>query len=212
MSATPMDTEQPININISRTGDSSDKYNSFKEYLIINNLDLQNEVKELKNEISSMKIEINEKEITEDKTDASIRYLRGLVNNLNEIKKSYAIIDKDREHLVNDTNSDWNNIFKISEKYHVQLLLYNLLFMIEIIIFRIISNNRFRYILAITLNIIVIYTIGLTYMNYYNNVHKVKNQIKNKNAIATKKIKDVTTELIKLEESTLALDSWIYEV
>ena len=76
MSATPMDTEQPININISRTGDSSDKYNSFKEYLIINNLDLQNEVKDLKNEISSMKIEINEKEITEDKTDASIRYLR----------------------------------------------------------------------------------------------------------------------------------------
>ena len=84
--------------------------------------------------------------------------------------------------------------------------------MIEIIIFRIISNNRFRYILAITLNIIVIYTIGLTYMNYYNNVHKVKNQIKNKNVIAAKKIKDVTTELIKLEESTLALDSWIYEV
>ena len=48
MTSSMSEIEQPININISRVGDNGDKYNAFKEYLIINNLDLQTEVKDLK--------------------------------------------------------------------------------------------------------------------------------------------------------------------
>lgn len=212
MSANSSDREQPININISKSGDSSDKYNAFKEYLIINNLDLQAEIKDLKNHVNVLQIEINEKEITEDKTDSSVRYLRGLVNNLNEIKKGYISISKDREHLVNNTNREWNDICKISENYNLQLLLSNVIFIIWNIILRMMTYTRFRYMINITMNIMIIYAIGHMYYNYYKTVCACRNNIKNKNDTLLIKIKDATTDLTKLEESTLALDSWIYEV
>ncbi len=208
-----MEPEQPIHINISKTNETENKYSAFKEYLIINNLDLQNEVKQLKNDINVLQIEINEKEIAEDKADASIRYLRSLVNNLNEIKKSYVIISKDREHLVNDITSSVNNILKINEKFHLQLLLYNVMFGITNIIYTMMSYSKFRYILTITINILTIYAIGAAYMNYYNNnICKCKKNIKSKKDTILVKIKDIEKELFKLEESTLALDNWIYEV
>lgn len=212
MSANSPDREQPININISKSGDSSDKYNAFKEYLIINNLDLQAEIKDLKNQVNVLQIEINEKEITEDKTDSSVRYLRSLVNNLNEIKKGYVSISKDREHLVNNTNRGWNDICKISKTYHLQLVLSNVIFIIWNIILRMMTYTRFRYMINITMNIMIIYATGHRYYNYYKTVCACRNNIKNKNDTLLIKIKDATTDLTKLEESTLALDSWIYEV
>jgi hypothetical protein len=212
MTSSMPETEQPISINISRVGDNSDKYNAFKEYLIINNLDLQTEVKDLKNQIGLLKVEINEKEIEEDKSDSRIRYMRGLVNNLNEIKKGYISISKEREHLVNNTNRLWNNIYKVSENYHLKLLMYNIILMLENIILNSITYTKFRHIINITLNILLVYIIGYNYYQYYKTICYDKGSIKNKNDITLAKIKDITTELTKLEESTLALDSWIYEV
>lgn len=206
------ETEQPISINISRVGDNGDKYNAFKEYLIINNLDLQTEVKDLKNQIGLLKVEINEKEIEEDKSDSRIRYMRGLVNNLNEIKKGYISISKEREHLVNNANRLWNNIYKVSENYHLKLVMYNIILMLQNIILNSITYTKFRHIINITLNILVCYIIGYNYYQYYKTICYDKGSIKNKNDITLAKIKDITSELTKLEESTLALDSWIYEV
>ena len=206
------ETEQPISINISRTGDTRDKYNAFKEYLIINNLDLQTDVKDLKNQIGLLKVEINEKEIEEDKSDSRIRYMRGLVNNLNEIKKGYISISKEREHLVNNTDRLWNNIYKVSENYHLKLVMYNIILMLQNIILNSITYTKFRHIINITLNILVCYIIGYNYYQYYKTICYDKGSIKNKNDITLAKIKDITSELTKLEESTLALDSWIYEV
>ena len=206
------ETEQPISINISRVGDNGDKYNAFKEYLIINNLDLQTEVKNLKEQITLLKVEINEKEIEEDKTDSRIRYMRSLVNNLNEIKKGYISISKEREHLVNYTNRQWNNMFKISGNYHLQLLIYNISF----ILWNIITNNmtytRFRHIINITMNILIVYIIGSKYYEYNKKIYNGKSSIKNTNDATLAKIKDAIADMTKLEESTLALDSWIYEV
>lgn len=206
------ETEQPISINISRVSDNGDKYNAFKEYLIINNLDLQTEVKNLKEQITLLKVEINEKEIEEDKTDSRIRYMRSLVNNLNEIKKGYISISKEREHLVNYTNRQWNNMFKISGNYHLQLLIYNISF----ILWNIITNNmtytRFRHIINITMNILIVYIIGSKYYEYYKKIYNGKSSIKNTNDATLAKIKDAIADMTKLEESTLALDSWIYEV
>ena len=206
------ETEQPISINISRVGDTSDKYNAFKEYLIINNLDLQTEVKNLKEQITLLKVEINEKEIEEDKSDSRIRYMRSLVNNLNEIKKGYISISKEREHLVNNTNRQWDNMFKISKNYHLQLLIYNISF----ILWNIITNNmtytRFRHIINITMNILIVYIIGSKYYEYYKKIYNGKSSIKNTNDATLAKIKDAIADMTKLEESTLALDSWIYEV
>ena len=212
MSKMQTDAEQPININISKNSDTSNKYSKFKEYIIINNLDLQTEVNNLKDKLSDMSKELNEKEIEEDKTDSSTRYLRGLVNNLNEIKKGYCDINKENETLVIETKKIWNNIYKTSEKYHLYLIFYNIIFVVVNIIIRFLFNNKMQYIIGITLNIIIIYTIVKSYINYYNKIKKYKKDIKT----IEDKVKCINKEklinLIKLEESTLALDNWIYEV
>lgn len=207
-----MDSDHPININISKNGSTPEKYNKFKEYIIINNLDLQSEVNNLKNKLSDMSKELNEKEIEEDKTDSSTRYLRGLVNNLNEIKKGYCDINKENECLVIETRKIWNDIFKTSEKYHLYLISYNIVFVIINIIIKILSNKSFNNILGLTLNIIIIYTIIKTYIDYYNKIKKYKKDIKTLENNVKCNNKEKLLDLIKLEETTLALDNWIYEV
>ena len=97
-----METEKPININISRTNDKEDKYNEFKEYLVINNLDLQVQVLKLRDEINDLKNQLNEKENDEDKYDSRTRYMRNLLTNLNELKKGYKEISENRKYLVNE--------------------------------------------------------------------------------------------------------------
>ena len=83
----PTEIEQsPININISRQTEQDEKYNQFKEYLILNHLDLQRENKMLKDMITDLKSQLNEKENEEDKYDSRTRYFRGLLTNLNELK------------------------------------------------------------------------------------------------------------------------------
>ena len=138
--------------------------------------------------------------------------MRGLVNNLNEIKNDYILISKEREHLVNNTNRLWNNIYKVSENYHLKLVMYNIILMLHNIIFNSITYIKFRHIINMSLNILLVYIIGYNYYQYYKTICYDKGNIKNKNDITLTKNKDITTELIKLEESTLALDSWIYKV
>ena len=50
-----MEPERPININITRGNkEISEKYNKFKEYIIINNLELQSTVSTLKTRICEL--------------------------------------------------------------------------------------------------------------------------------------------------------------
>ena len=66
--------------------------------------------------------------------------------------------------------------------------------------------------LNVTINIIVIYTIVRTYLEYYNQVKKYKGDIKILMDTTSQKIKDAEKELLKLEDATLSLDNWIYEI
>lgn len=206
--------EQPININI--TGGNgkqiSEKYNTFKEFIIINNIELQSEVAALKDRICELCAEVHEKELEEDKTDTRIRYLRGLVNNLNELKKGYVKIGKYRETLVKDTANIWNNIYKLTENYHATLLAYNIIFGVQNIICVFLSHTRLRLMLNISINIIIMYTIGRTYFEYHNQVKNYTNDIKLLKDTTNQQIKDAEKELLELEDSTLSLDNWIYEV
>jgi len=206
--------ERPININITRGNGKqiSEKYNAFKEFIIINNIELQSEVAALKDRICELCAEVHEKELEEDKTDTRIRYLRGLVNNLNELKKGYVKIGKYRETLVKDTANIWNNIYKLSENYHATLLAYNIIFEVQNIICVFLSHTRLRLMLNISINIIIMYTIGRTYFEYHNQVKNYKNNIKMLKDTTNQQIKDAEKELLELEDSTLSLDNWIYEV
>jgi hypothetical protein len=208
-----MDTEQPININISRGGkEVSDKYNTFKEYIIINNIELQSEVAALKDRICELCAEVHEKELEEDKTDTRVRYLRSLVNNLNELKKGYIKIGRNRETLLKGTADIWDNIYKLSEHYHATILAYNIIFGLQNIICVFLSHTHLRLMLNISINIIIMYTIGRTYFEYHNQIKNYKNDIKMLKDTTTQQIKDAEKELLALEDSTLSLDNWIYEV
>jgi hypothetical protein len=208
-----MEPERPININITRGNkEISEKYNKFKEYIIINNLELQSTVSTLKARICELTSDVNEKELEEDKTETRVRYLRGLVNNLNELKKGYLEIGKYRGTLVKETALIWTNIYNISKKYHTTLIVYNIIFGVQNIIYVLLSYTYFRLLLNVTINIIVIYTIVRTYLEYYNQVKKYKGDIKILMDTTSQKIKDAEKELLKLEDATLSLDNWIYEI
>ena len=73
-----MTTETPINISLTHTSKNENNYNEFKEYIIINNLDLQKQVLEWIDKVNNLQNELNEKEKEEDKHDAQIRYSKGI--------------------------------------------------------------------------------------------------------------------------------------
>ena len=66
--------------------------------------------------------------------------------------------------------------------------------------------------LNISINIIIMYTIGRTYFEYHNQVKNYTNDIKLLKDTTNQQIKDAEKELLELEDSTLSLDNWIYEV
>ena len=70
MTATMDGEQQPININIAQGGKFDEKYNQFKEYLILNHLDLQNDNKLLKDQVNELTKQLQEKETEEDKYDS----------------------------------------------------------------------------------------------------------------------------------------------
>ena len=66
------DSETPINISISHANkiqDFTSVYKEYKEYLVTNNLQLQEEIKTIREENNELKKEIESKEQEEDKYD-----------------------------------------------------------------------------------------------------------------------------------------------
>ena len=210
-----METENPININISRSNDTKDKYNEFKEYLVINNFDLQKQVLEMKQEINDLKTQLNEKENDEDKYDSRTRYMRSLLTNLNELKKGYKEISENRKYLVSEVDKLWNNMYKNSLDYNIKITIYFIVLLLInkfSMLITIFNNYYFEATINSTINIILLYTIFKTYLEYYKLVKSSKKNIINKqhelNTINIKKEKELTI----LDESTLSLENWIYEV
>lgn len=210
-----METETPININISRTNDKEDKYNEFKEYLVINNLDLQVQVLKLRDEINDLKNQLNEKENDEDKYDSRTRYMRNLLTNLNELKKGYKEISENRKYLVNEVDKLWNQMYKKSLEYNIKTIIYFILILFINKIskmIKIFNNYYFETTLYSSINVIMLYTISFTYLEYYKYVKTSKNNIKNKQNELNNINKNKEKELTVLDDSTLSLENWIYEV
>ena len=210
-----METEKPININISRGNDREDKYNEFKEYLVINNLDLQVQVLKLRDEINELKNQLNEKENDEDKYDSRTRYMRSLLTNLNELKKGYKEISENTKYLVNEVDKLWNQMYSKIFEYNIKIIMYFivLLFINKIsTIVKVFNNYYFETTLYSTINVMFLYTICFTYLEYYKLVKSSKNNIKHKQNELNNINKNKEKELTALDDSTLSLENWIYEV
>ena len=77
--------ERPININITKDmgGYENNEYNGFNDYIII----LQGENKNHIANITSFKEKIENYKENEDKYDNIMRYMKSLLQNLNDLKK-----------------------------------------------------------------------------------------------------------------------------
>jgi len=212
MTATMDGEQQPININIAQGGKFDEKYNQFKEYLILNHLDLQRDNKLLKDEVTELTKQLNEKEAEEDKYDSRTRYFRSLLTNLNELKNGYREISKKRNDLVNQSNNNWLALYKVNRKFNIQIIISNILFMLVQYLFQYFKKGPMKLTIYLIVNSTFMYLFYKYYMTFDNHTkfHKKEcKQLMDKNLKATK---DKETELVKLDESTLSLENWIYEV
>ena len=204
-----MASETPININITKDmgGQENNQYNEFKDYIIKNNIILQEENKNNIETITSLKEKIETYEETEDKYDNRMRYMKGLLQNLNELKKDYTRISsksEDKVKLIKELHKkNKKNYYEI----YAFLLLINLLTIITPFYF----VNLFVMFLQTSASIVYIYS-----------CFKIKNNyelIKSNSKEATNSVKEITSEINKIkeeikkaEDSCLSLDNWICEV
>lgn len=205
-----MDTQNPININISKdTTQSNDKYNEFKEYIIRNNIDLQNELKETRDKVKVLEAEISEKEDTEDKYDNRTRYMKGLLQNLHELNKEYS-------RITEKTIEKSEIIYACKE---IDTILYKKTFINNILInyslvylYLFIGGTSF---INIALNSMlfatIIYCINEIKKDYNTYKHNNKN-LKDNNRDLDNKINEIRETIKKTEESSLSLDNWIGEL
>tara|TARA_Y100000591_G_scaffold332950_1_gene372618 strand:+ start:4591 stop:5223 length:633 start_codon:yes stop_codon:yes gene_type:complete len=210
-----MTTETPINISLTHTSKNENNYNEFKEYIIINNLDLQKQVLEWIDKVNNLQNELNEKEKEEDKHDAQTRYMRGLVINLNEIKNGYKNLFEQRKYLLNSINKQWRDAYKKTLNYNIKTITYSGCWILILLISQKpfdLFNYYFESTLYLTIVILFGYLMGRNELEHYKHIKHNDSAINKRDKELNDNTKSREQELAKLEESTLSLENWIYEV
>ena len=213
-------SQKSTDINLKKTKNNIDENNpyiEFKEYIIINNITLQKENRDLREINRDLESKNLEKENEQDKYDNRARYMKGLINNLNEMNNIYKNLNKEIQKISNNIDSYNKELYK---KVKVFITKYIFCILTLIIYFQlsysIISYNELliNYVYSINyiVNIIICSTLIKIYMNnldWYSKNDKLFN-INNQNTI--EKIKKLNQELKTLKELTLTLDNWICEI
>ena len=205
-------SQKPININITSNGEEvqvPNEYNEFREYIVKNNIILQNDIKLKIAEIKELEAKIQEHEEEENKYDSRMRYMKGLLQNLNELRAMYVNVKYKTEQKV-EIIREHNKTTKTT--YY------------EIYAFLIITNvatlvtpftreyyNWFNLILQI------VYFATLPYSVYkiktkYCSIHTISKEATNKMKEKTQEINKIKEEIKKIEESCISLDNWICEM
>jgi len=203
-----MTTETPINITISKdTSNSNNEYNEFKDYIIKNNVILQEENKNNIITIQSLKEKIEIFEENEDKYDNRMRYMKGLLQNLNELKSEYSKISLKMEEKI----KVYQELHKKNKKNYYEIYALLLVLNLVTIITPMYYINLFILLLQTIFCAIYIYSC----LKIINNYELIKNNSKE----ATISVKEITStinkikdEIKKAEDACLSLDNWICEV
>lgn len=201
--------ENPININISNSGENDENsYNEFKDYIIANNKNLHIEIKELRNQVKDLENDLLNKENESDKMENNIRYLKGLLQNLNELRKDYNNI---KNIIVEDNfniSKDYNILLNIIKDICCQGFIINLLILHSIIFTNYeIYIYHIKNITSLIVILLIVYYMNINIDKYYN----IKNNLnKNHNKII-EDIKKKETDIKKTEEACLSLENWICE-
>ena len=203
----------PININISKTKSSKkdNVYGDFKDYIILNNVELQKELKASFEHIKRLEATVAEKEAEEDKYDDRVRYMKGLLQNLYYLKTEYTYLQtKESEKCIILCKS-----MKNVNKTHISNYMFATLIAGSIGTIHYSTAYIFSSIIIMMLNLSVgaalCYSVHKLFKNYRFIVDERK--IMNKSVeLIDSQIRDRKKEIKKTEESTVTLDNWISEI
>lgn len=207
----------PININISsanntKTNEQShngEKYSEFREYIIKNNIVLQEEVKSKIITIKELEEKVQEQEREEDKYDTRLRYMKGLLQNLNEIKAFYLkmkIYSDIKTEIIREHNKTTKTIYY---EIYAFLVVINLLTLITP--FTLEYFNMFNLLLQIIYFTLVPYGI-YKIKDKYTTIQTVSKDATQRMREQTVEINKIKEAIKKIEESSTTLDNWICEL
>lgn len=203
-------SENPININIQKGLDNQeDKYNEFKDYIIKNNIELQKEIKSNLELIKSQEAKIQTHEEEEDKYDTRIRYMKGLLQNLNQLQKLHFEIKTKTEikiEIVRDHNKKTKAIY-----YQIYLYLVVINILTLVTPFTLTYFNLFNLLLQTLYIIAIPFMVNKIKNNYYS-ISTISKQSTDSLKQQTSEINIIKQEIKKIEDSSISIDNWIDEV
>ena len=205
-------SQKPININI--TSNSEDlqvpnEYNEFREYIVKNNILLQNDIKLKVAEVKELEAKIQEHEEEENKYDSRMRYMKGLLQNLNELRDIYSNIKditEQKVEIIRDHNKTTKTIY-----YEIYA------FLIMTNIATLVTPFTLEYYNLFNIMIQILYFAGLPYCIYkiktkYSSIQTISREATNKMKEKTQEINKIKEEIKKIEDSCISLDNWICEM
>ena len=211
-------SQSPVTINIESKDKSSSEedknYNEFKEYIIKNNIILQDNIGLKQTKIEELNSTVIEQEQEIDKYDTRIRYMKGLLQNLNELRNLYNKI-KTKSDIKIDIIKNHNKTTK-KINYHINGLL-GVGNIINIVTLFTQFRFRFRYVNFSTLLFQISYLIVSAFIIYkvktnYDKIKKIAKESTDEMRAQTQEINMIKLEIKNLEESTISLDNWISEI
>ena len=205
-------SQKPINISISSNGEElqvPNEYNEFREYIVKNNILLQNDIKLKVAEVKELEAKIQEHEEEENKYDSRMRYMKGLLQNLNELRAMYSDV-KDKTEQKTEIIREHNKTTKtIYYEIYAFLVITNLATLV--------TPFTREYYNWFNLMLQIFYFAGLPYSVYkiktkYCSIHTISKEATNKMKEKTQEINKIKEEIKKIEDSCISLDNWICEM
>ncbi len=175
---------------------------------------MQKENIKSREKIKELESIILQQENEEDKYDNRVRYMKGLINNLNELKNSYSQLSKDNESITIAYIDHESKIYKEAKIFYAKNFGYNLSFIIWNIFLIFTSEllNNYYYFIGLTIDIIIVVQLYFVYKYYYNLLNESNKKINIISNNLKNKIICIKEEIKKLEDSTMSLDNWICEI
>lgn len=199
----------PINISITKNNEKiEDEYSEFKDYIIKNNIQLQKNAKENGFIIKDLERQLANLEETEEKYDNRMRYMKGLLQNLNELRNEYSKITRKTEDKFNLVKQHHTNTKKIYYEIYIYLIVINVL-----TIFTPFKNYiNIYYLILQSLYCIITPFLLVKIKNKYFMIVDISKEATNSMKSITAEINLLKIEIKKTEDSCISIDNWICEV
>ncbi len=205
-------SQKPININITSSGEElqvPNEYNEFREYIVKNNILLQNDIKLKVAEVKELESKIQEQEEEENKYDSRLRYMKGLLQNLNELRNMYSNVKDKSEQKVEIIREHNKTTKKIYYEIYAFLIITNVATLVTPL-----SREYYNW---FNLLLQIVYFAGLPYSVYqikikYCSIQMFSKEATNRIKEKTQEINKIKEDIKKIEESCISLDNWICEM